>query len=205
MKATLDDSSIGQPDEATRLFVLATLGDANAANELYSRCVPSLRAWLAARVGNAMAEDVAHDALVMAFQKSGTFRAGAAFGPWLRTLAWNLALKSIRSEKRRRSRETEYLNTMRLNATPIPGSDERRQKALNACIASLPTRQFQLIRSRYFEEKTSDEIATEQGRKRVAVAVNLHRICKGLRKEIEKIMQSPDPTKDPLFQSQHLG
>lgn len=193
MKATLDGFSIGQHDEATRLFILATLGDANAANELYSCCVPSLCAWLAARVGYAMAEDVAHDALVMAFQKSDTFRPGAAFEPWLRTLAWNLALKSIRSEKRRHSRETEYLNTVRLNAAPIPGSDERRRNALDACIAALPARQFELIRFRYFEGKSSEEIATEQGRKRVAVAVNLHRICKGLCTEIERIMQSLDP------------
>lgn len=193
MKATLDDSPVGGNDEASRVFVLATLGDEAAANRLYSRCVPPLRAWLAARVGWSMAENVTHDALVVAFRKSGGFRSGAAFMPWLRTIAWNLAQKTLRHEARRQTWEREYHETERLHAGAPNEPEARRRAALEACLAALPERQFQLIRSRFFDGKSSEEIAAEQGRKRVAVAVNLHRVCKGLRADIERIIQSPAP------------
>lgn len=193
MKATLDDSPVGGNDEASRLFVLATLGDEAAANELYSRCVPPLRAWLAARVGWSMAEDVTHDALVVAFRKSGGFRRGAAFMPWLRTIAWNLAQKTLRHEARRQTWEREYHKTGHLLGGPDSGPEPRRRAALEACLAALPERQFELIRSRFCDGKSSEEIAAEQGRKRVAVAVSLHRVCKGLRADIERIIQSPAP------------
>lgn len=193
MKATLDDSPIGQHDDCARLFVLATLGDEPAANELYSRCVPPLRAWLAARVGWSIAEDVTHDALVVAFRKSGGFRRGAAFMPWLRTIAWNLAQNALRHEARRQTWEREYHDAGCLHGGPDAGPEMRRRAALEACLAALPERHFQLIHSRYFDGKSSEEIAAEQGRNRVAVAVNLHRVCKGLRSDIERIMHSPAP------------
>ena len=193
MKATLDDSPIGQHDECAQLFVLATLGDTDAANQLYSRCVPPLRTWLAARVGWSMAEDVTHDALVVAFRKSSGFRSGAAFMPWLRTIAWNLAQKMLRHDAGRQTWEREYHEAGRRLGGPDATQETRRRAALEACLAALPERHFQLIRSRYFDGKSSEEIAAEQGRNRVAVAVNLHRVCKGLRADIERIMQSPVP------------
>ena len=186
MKATLDDSPIGQQDECSSLFVLATLGDADAASRLYSRCVPPLRAWLASRVGYGLAEDIAHEALVVAFRKSTRFRPGATFMPWLRAMAWHLAQKALRHEARRHSWEQEFYEAGRIHAGPATGPDERRRAALEECLAALPERQVQLIHSRYYDGKSSDEIAAEQGRKRVAVAVNLHRICKSLRQEIER-------------------
>lgn len=192
MKATLDDAPIGRHDECSQLFVLATLGDAAAASQLYSRCVPPLRAWLAARIGHGMAEDMVHDALIVAFRKSNRFRHGAAFMPWLRTIAWHLAQKALRHDARRQSWEKEFYETERLHAGPATGPDERRRAALDACLAELPERQVRLIRSRYYEGKSSDEIAAEQGRKRVAVAVNLHRICQKLRSGIECHVHRPE-------------
>lgn len=188
MKATLDDSPIGQNDECARLFVLATLGDAESASQLYSRSVPPLRAWLGARVGYHMAEDIAHDALIVAFRKSARFRHGAAFTPWLKTIAWHLAQKALRHDARRQSWEQEFYETERNQSAATNEPDARRRTALDACLAALPERHLHLIRSRYYDDKSSDEIAAEQGRNRVAVAVNLHRICKGLRADIERIM-----------------
>ena len=191
MKATLDDSPIGQHDECSSLFVLATLGDADAASQLYSRCVPPLRAWLASRVDYGLAEDIAHEALVVAFRKSTRFRPGATFMPWLRAIAWHLAQKALRHDARRHSWEKEFYEAGLIHTGSATGPDERQRAALDACLSALPERQFQLIQSRYYSGKSCDEIAAEQGRKRVAVAVNLHRICKGLRADIERIMRTP--------------
>jgi RNA polymerase sigma-70 factor, ECF subfamily len=201
MKATLDDSPIGQHDECSSLFVLATLGDADAASQLYSRCVPPLRAWLASRVDYGLAEDIAHEALVVAFRKSTSFRAGATFMPWLRVIAWRLAQKALRHDARRHSWEHEFYEAGRIHAGPATGSDDRQRAALDACLSTLPEHQFQLIHSRYYAGKSCEEIAAEQGRKRVAVAVNLHRIFKSLRQEIERHVQrceSSPPRGDSL-------
>lgn len=187
MKATLDDSPIGQHDECARLFVLATLGDEAAANELYSRCMPPLRAWLASRVGWSMAEDITHEALIRAFRESRSFRSGAPFMPWLKTIAWRLAQKAIRSESRRQKRDTQFFEQERLHAPQVSANQDRRRAALDACLAALPASQLQLVHSRYFAGKSGEEIAAEQGRTRVAVAVNLHRICRALRGDIERI------------------
>lgn len=130
MKATLDDSPIGQHDECARLFVLATLGYEAAANELYSRCVPPLRAWLAGRVGWSMAEDITHEALIRAYWESRSFRAGAPFMPWLKTIAWRLAQKSLRDALRRAQREHVYLEKEKNEAAFACDRDERRRVAL---------------------------------------------------------------------------
>ncbi len=192
MKATLDDSPIGQQDEASRLFVLATLGDADAAQQLYSRCVPSLRAWLAVRVGWSLAEDAAHDAFVLAFRKSDRFRPGESFGAWLRTIAWNLAQKSLRDTARRQCRELAYFEVESMHTATTGDVNSARQAALGRCLDALPERQLGLIRSRYFDDQTCDAIAAAQGRTRVAVAVQLHRICTSLRSGIERLLPMND-------------
>ncbi|MBX7210916.1 MAG: sigma-70 family RNA polymerase sigma factor [Verrucomicrobiaceae bacterium] len=190
MKATLDDSPIGQHDECARLFVLATLGDEAAASDLYSRCVPSLRAWLAARIGWTQAEDIAHDALIRVFHRSDRFRAGSAFAPWLKTIAWNLAQKAMRDDSRRLARERAYFDEESFHAPDVSAKEERRRAALAECLAALPARQFQLVHSRFFEGRSADQIAREQGRTRVAIAVNLHRVCRGLRVDMERLAPS---------------
>lgn len=194
MKATLDDSPIGQHDECAQLFVIATLGDEAAASELYTQCVPKLRAWLAARIGWSMAEDITHDALIRAFRESRSFHTSARFMPWLKTIAWHLAQKSIRGELRRQHRETQFVEHERLHAPQFSVNQNRRRAALDACLAALPTSQLNLIRSRYFAGRSGEAIAAEQGRSRVAVAVNLHRICRGLRAGIERMEEAPPAT-----------
>jgi DNA-directed RNA polymerase specialized sigma24 family protein len=67
-----------------------------------------------------------------------------------------------------------------------------RQAALGRCLDALPERQLGLIRSRYFDDQTCDAIAAAQGRTRVAVAVQLHRICKSLRSGIERLLPMND-------------
>ena len=188
MKATLDDSPIGHHDECARLFVLALLGDADAATRLYGECVPPLRNWLACRVPWQTAEEAAHDALVTAFRKSAQFRPGKAFQPWLRTIAWNLAQNLLRNDARRRSREIEYVENERIASVTGGGEEDQRMAALACCVEALPERQRDLLHLRYEEGWSSEAIAAAQGRTRVATAVNLHRICSRLRTDVEKIL-----------------
>ena len=196
MKAPPDDILTGQHDECSGLFVLSALGDADAAKELYSLCVPPLRSWLAQRVSYAIAEDAAHEALILAFQKNQRYRVGARFMPWLKAIGWNLAQNRLRNEMRRRSRELAYTKAESFHSQADPWPDERWRSALEACLATLPESQLQLIRSRYCEGRGNHSIAFSQGRTREAIAVAVHRICKTLRRETALLLQRMETMPD---------
>jgi RNA polymerase sigma-70 factor (ECF subfamily) len=184
MRATLDDSSFGPPDENAGLFVRALTTDSEAAAKLYARCVPSLQHWLQARLPGCEAEDIAHEALLTALRRGSRFHQGARFMPWLRTIAWHLAQKRLRGDSRRKRRERDYVeHELRVNGS-TPGIPPQRLAALNASLASLPEQQRQLLHLRYTEGRSSSDIAAEQGRSRVAVAVTIHRICQRLRQDL---------------------
>lgn len=181
MKATLDDSSFGPPDENAGLFRRALTSDSEAAAKLYAGCMPELRHWLQARLPGCDAEDLAHEALLTALRRGSHFHQGARLMPWLRTIAWHLAQNRVRGDSRRKRREREYVeHELRVTGT-TPELSPKRLAALNACLASLPKQQRQLLHLRYIEGRSSSDIAAKSGRSRVAVAVSLHRICKDLK------------------------
>lgn len=194
MKATLDDSPFGQQhDECSGLFVRARNGDADAATELYQQCVPELRRWLAGRVHGCDAEELAHASLVTAFRKSTRYQPGTSFQSWLKTIAWRLALNHQRDESRRRSRENAWFEHERVQRLGGTTDDPKRLRMLSECMETLPEPQRQLLRLRYIEGKSAETIAMEQGRKRSAVAVKLHRICRHLRTEMQHSRESLVP------------
>lgn len=165
-------------DERGSWFMQALRGDPDAATRLYEACVPAVRSWLRQRVSDAMAEECAHDAMVLAFQRGDRFQAGTSFPVWLRTLAWRLALKALRSDSRRRTREMTFETEHRSCGLP---HDETVFAALDRCVAQLPGEERQLIHQRFDLDYSAGEIAAGLGRSRVAVAVSIHRICKRLR------------------------
>lgn len=184
MRATLDDSSFGAPDENAGLFRRALTSDSEAAAKLYARCMPALQFWLQARLPGCDAEDLAHEALLTALRRGSRFRNGARLMPWLRTISWNLAQKRLRGDSRRKRREREYVeHELRVHGG-TPGLSPKRLAALNACLASLPEHQRQLLHLRYTEGRSSSDIAKEQGRTRSAIAVRIHRICQRLRQDL---------------------
>ena len=193
MKTTLDDVPFGHPDECSGLFVLARHGNATAATELYQRCVPDLRRWLTGRVPGCDAEEVAHAAIVTAFRKAARFQRGTSFQSWLKTIAWSLALNHQRDDARRRSRENAWFEHERVQGSGGTTDDPYRLRVLSQCVAALPEPQRQLLQLRYTEGKSAETIAMEQGRKRSAVAVTLHRICRLLRTEMQHTRESPVP------------
>lgn len=184
MRATVDDTSFGPPDESAGLFMHALKSDTSAAAKLYARCVPVLHHWLQARLPGCEAEDIAHEALLTALRRGSRFHQGARFMPWLRTIAWHLAQKRLRGDSRRKRRERDYVEHELRVSGSTPGISPQRLAALNACLASLPEAQRRLLHLRYTEGRSSSDIAAEQGRSRVAVAVTIHRICQRLRQDL---------------------
>ena len=170
-------------DERGAWFVMALRGDSDAATRLYEACVPAVRGWLRGRVGESVAEECAHEAMVMAFRRGEQFRPGTCFESWVRTMAWRMALNALRTDLRRKTRETAFFEQ---NEPQDDFRDEAVLAALDRCVAELPGEQRQLIRMRFQLDQSAGEIAASLGRSRVAVAVSLHRICKRLRSDLEQ-------------------
>jgi len=181
MKDTLPNAV---SDECSRLFAQALRGDADAATQLYARCVPPLAGWLAQRSCDLAAQEMAHEAMVLAFRKGESFKPGHSFQVWLRTLAWHRALNILRKESRRRAREQAYLQLEQMGAAE-EDKGSRNLERLKSSLAALPAAERKLLELHYYEGKTSRAIAEMHGRSRSAVAVHLHRLCRKLRTDIE--------------------
>jgi RNA polymerase sigma factor (sigma-70 family) len=188
MKATLDDTSFGQhADACAEWFALAHHGDEAAATRLYQFCVPRIRHWLAMRLPDSMAEELAHDAMVAAFRKHDRFHPGTLFFPWVKTIAWRMAQNQMRDNSRRHERDMAYSDHYELFGKGGGDIDNSRFTALARSLSTLTESQRHLVHLHYWEKQTGQAIADTQGRTRVAVAVNLHRICQRLRHQIKDI------------------
>ena len=84
-----------EPDAA--LVVRAASGEATARRKLYERHVGYI-AGMTKRMLRSIegSDDIVQDAFVLAFQKLSTLRDGAAFRPWLATIAVRLVRQRIR-------------------------------------------------------------------------------------------------------------
>jgi DNA-directed RNA polymerase specialized sigma24 family protein len=171
-------------DAITSDFLRAINGDERAAASLYTGCFPAIAASLARRVADGIAFEAAHDALVLGLTRGARLRLRGPVFPWLRTVALRLALKRIRGDQRRARRERDYYDASKPCAAR-PGGDSRLA-LLAACLQAIPERQRVLVERHYFANEPSAAIARSQNRTRAAVAVELHRICRALRRQIEE-------------------
>lgn len=170
-------------DAITSDFLRAINGDERGAASLYAAAFPAITASLARRIDPSIASEAAHDALVLGLTRGARLRLRGPVFPWLRTVALRLALKRIRGDQRRVRREREYLDASEPRASG-PGSDTRLA-LLASCLQTIPERQRVLIERHFFASESSAAIARSQNRTRAAVAVELHRICRALRRQIE--------------------
>ena len=178
-----DDIACGCADELGALFA-RSLADESSARELYERCRPIVAARLRRRFSAETAEDTAHEAIAAALGNCAAYNASRPFLPWLHTLAQHIALDVVRSGTSRCARERAYVESESLCRAGRLSGD--RRETLMHCLAALPPAKRRLIERRYFRGESGDSIAAAMRRTRVAVAVELHRICRTLRTLIEQ-------------------
>ena len=169
------------PDEvrerAVRDAVLA--GDRAAWRAWYDAHFDPLAAYVRWRCGGIpdLADDVIQDAWLTAVRRLRAFDpAKGAFFAWLCGIASNAARNAVRGRKRRRETplETEH-------AAPI-GRDRDR---IAAALAALPEHYEAVLRAKYLDRRTVDEIAADRAESAKAVESLLGRARLAFREAYE--------------------
>ena len=154
--------------------------DASAFKELADRHAPMVFSVCRRMLGSSPeAEDVAQECFEALLRKGG--EPGRYLGAWLHRVAVNLAVKRLRSETRRRERETRY--------APVLGSAEASWddifEHIDTAVAELPDKLRLPVVLHFYESRTHDNIAQELGVSRTTItyrtAQGVERIRKALR------------------------
>lgn|ERR1041385_3205203 len=166
-----------EPDDAT-LVAAARVGDRASFGALYRRHARFVQAVVLARVPPDGADDIVQDVFLAAMDRLRSLRDGAAFAPWIATIARRRAA----DWRRRRQDTVELEETM---AAPVNDAADRAAagEAL-AAIATLPEAYRETLLLRLVAGLTGPEIAERTGLSHGSVRVNLHRGVTMLRERL---------------------
>lgn len=159
-----------------RLIEAARKGDQSAFGQLYQQYAGMVHGILLARVRREEADDLVHDAFLIAMHRISALRDPNSFGAWLSAIARNLA-----NDHYRRLKPTDPL-TEDPPETANQTSTEHRvagtgEEILDV-IRSLPDAYSETLILRLVEGMTGPEIALRTGLTHGSVRVNL---CRGMR------------------------
>lgn len=149
-------TGLAQAAEAT-VVALAAAGNDEAFDELVRRRQAWLRGLMRRLCGNAaLADDLAQQAFLQAWQSLASLRVPAAFGGWLRQLALNVWLAEAR-------RAALPLADIDLPDQAAPEVDIGLQQDLDAALSRLKPDERICVVLAYAEGLTHGEIATATG------------------------------------------
>ena len=144
-------------------------------------------------------DDVAQETFIAAYRSLDTYKQQSTLGSWLLGIARNLALKHVRDEQRRRSRETDSLEIAfsRWSERRLESEDPSLQRhelvveALRTCLEGLPKHSAGILRDAYVKGRSAADIASDLGKTEGTVWVTLLRIRQSLRECIgEKLARA---------------
>ena len=159
------------------LMRAANGGDTAAYNRLLTRLAPAVRAVARRGLGRAglgpeEAEDVVQETLLAIHLKRHTWDSTLPLGPWVRAIARNKLIDSMRRRGRRDHVPIDdVIDTLASDTaepTPIPGK-------LDEHLQSLPDRQQSVVRSISLDGASIRETAARLNMSEGAVRVALHR------------------------------
>ena len=178
------------PDEV--LVVAAILGDFDAFNELVTRYRAAVVRTAQAIVGRGEAEDVAQDALLLAFKALPSIEEPGKFAAWLMVITRHRALRWNRQERKRRDRHVALDEVLleQLSALTEPLAYRREAtEELTQALTAVPDDYALALRLRYFDGMPLARIAAFLD---VPVSTVKWRVFRGkqlLREAIEKLSE----------------
>lgn len=144
------------------LVVASREGDHDAFRRLYERYAPAVLGFLAHRLrDHALAEDALQETFCKAFRALDTFDTKRRFGPWLSTIAENVAVDAYR---RRRRVEPSLREDLPKDGEQLRVVAERESEELvSAALKVLPEAPREILILRYRHGVTQSEIAVRLG------------------------------------------
>ena len=142
-------------------------------------------------------DDLAQDALLVAYERLEVFRREEDFGAWVRGIARRLVANALRKENRRRQILSDYVTELLVAAGPeqlhplAETADEDRLAALRSCLERVPESARRLLQLRYFEEVAPGVIAGRLERSATDVRQQLFRLRRELLACIERRLAPP--------------
>ncbi|MBL8981407.1 MAG: RNA polymerase sigma factor [Gemmatimonadetes bacterium] len=159
----------------------ALAGDTRSFEVLFERHAGRVYALCVRMAGDRQrAQELAHDALVRAWERLGSYKGEAAFGTWLHRLTVNVVLESARSQRRREARVAlaEDDDADVGGAPELAPSDVGDRIDLERAIAKLPRNARQVFVLHDVEGFRHDEIADRMAIAPGTVRAHLHRARK---------------------------
>lgn len=159
---------------------------------------PMVVAYLRSLVGDAhLAEDLAQETFLAAYQALSQFESGGNFGAWVRGIARNKAKMHWRSASRRPllidSRVVEGINEVfdSLDRKEEEGDWwEERRTVLRGCVSRLSDHLRAAVDQVYSQDQNLDEAASVLGSTRAAIGQRLSRARNLLRECVARKLQS---------------
>jgi RNA polymerase sigma-70 factor (ECF subfamily) len=177
--------NVEPPDEV--LVVGAILGDLDAFDELVLRYRAAVVRTAQSIVGREFAEDVAQDALLLAFKALPSIDEPPRFAAWLSAITRNRALRFGKRESTHQSRSVVMDEVLleQLDAMARPFVVNRGDDELQSALENVPDDYAMVLRLRFLDEMPLKRIAAFLGAPLSTVKWRLHHGKKLLREQIE--------------------
>jgi RNA polymerase sigma-70 factor (ECF subfamily) len=174
----------------TALVQAARRGDRAAFANLHAQFAPMVHGIALARMPVSYANDLVQETFLQALDRLPLLRDDTAFGPWLATIARNLA---VEFHRRRRARAHEALSSdLAQPAQSLSGAQAERACQLLAAIRTLPDSYSETLVLRLVEGMTGPQIAASTGLTHGSVRVNLTRGMGMLRDRLQEMNLCPE-------------
>ncbi len=170
----------------------AQTGDRVAYEALLRDCVPHVKR-IVRRTGvrAERVDDVVQEVLLTVHRARQTYDPARSFTAWLNAIAQRRAIDDLRHRGRQTRREiaddTTYAAYPAGDATPEEAwEDGGRNEELQSAVARLPPGQREAVEALAMRQLSLSEAATETGKTKGALKVNLHRALKALRDRFDR-------------------
>jgi RNA polymerase sigma-70 factor (ECF subfamily) len=145
----------------------------------------SVRACLAVRLQSRHeAEDLAQDAFIVAFRKLAEFDEQRPFGPWVRSIAFNLLRNYWRKHRALpmgSAAELDMLVDEQIGLRYSERNEGETLDALKRCIEKLDESMRKLLNLRYHEGVSVDALTKKMKLRHSTMTMRLHRLREQLR------------------------
>lgn len=181
----MGEASLEPPDEV--LVVAAIVGDFDAFDELASRYRAAVVRLAQSIVGRENAEDVAQDALLLAFKALPSIEEPKKFAAWLSAITRHRAARFRKQESSYQSRRVVMDEVLieQIDALARPFLEPDENDELRRALENVPEDYALVLRMRFLDDMPLKRIAAFLGSTLTTVKWRLHRGKQLLREQVE--------------------